>query len=294
MKSNNYQSIVRDKRVLDSVKNAHLSLEEKYKAQATASVGEWCDKMERALESSLSRVLNDKETIVGLSLCTGNAVETWQSDQSSLRVKSDINGIGTSAFVMIDYDTVFQLATISFGGSNSKNTVGEEERKELTPSEKRVGLRCVMTQISALQKVLLPDGAIMPTEEISTIDSNSTNEHLTFKVRASFSDEIVSWYIWLPVGLFVQQSVVPPSSHSEPLMVEDGWRELPVKCDIELARRMSNVIELEQFLAGQLMPIELKDIALLSLGKQALFEGKVLEDEENLHFKVEHSSADNK
>lgn len=295
MKSNNYQSIVRDQALLDSVTPAVLSLEQKYKSKAAVAALEQQDYMVRAIEEALSRVLNENDVIVDLNLCTGAGIEEWYTDPHKLRVKSEIEGGNPSeAFAVIDFDTVFQLATISFGGVNRDSDGEYEDKKELTPSERRVGLRFASAQISALQKVLFPSGASMPVEHVNAFELNNEYEQLIFKVRASLSNQMVSWYLWLPVTLFVAEPTESTDISHSPLMAQDDWQSLPVKCSIELAKCTVSIKELEQFISGSLMPIELNDTAILSLGNMILFDGKVLEDEKNLHFKVEPTSSTNK
>ncbi len=292
MKSNQYQSIVRDPNILNSVTEAYLSHQQKNKAKAIAIASSCKDRMVRSFELCLSRILNDNEVVVDVKLCSGTIMEEWYTDQTKLRVTCEIEGAeSASAHVAVDYSSVFQLATISFGGSNVKGE--DEERKGLTPAEKRVGLRFAMAQISALQKTLKPSSVCMPVEEVNSFEGHTHYEHMIFKIRASLSGVVVSWYIWLPVTLFISSDNMAEHSDTTPLMNAGDWRKLPVKCDIELARRKSDVKELKQFLAGDLIPIELREPALLSLGDHVFFEGNVLENEHSLNFKVERNCAKN-
>ena len=293
MKRNHYKSIIRDPEVLALATEAHLSHQQKNKVKAAKIANTQIDKITRAFESSLSRILNDNEILVDVNLCTGTGIEEWYTDKTKLRVKCDMEGsVASSGYIAVDYVSVFQLATISFGGKNS-NSDGDEHTS-LSASEKRVGLRFAMAQLSAVQKLLCPSSSCMPVEEVNTIDDQNNFEHLVFKVRASLGSTAINWYTWLPVNLFVEEPEQQASSKATLLMGENDWKKLPVKCDIELAKRKSSVSELKRFLSGKLIPIELKETVSLSLGKQVFFEGKVLENDDSLHFKIEKNRMNNK
>ena len=268
------------------IKPAALSLEERNKAKALTRVPSLLNDMSKILEEQLSRVLNDSEIIIDLSLCNGSGLDQWYSEDSRMKVSSElVLPSSVKAYFAIDFQNVHQLACISFGGEVS--AIPEEDITELTPSEIRVGHRVANTQFGALQKLLCPTGSLIPAQEEKQMPKLNSFNYLTFKVRASFKEEVISWFIWLPVELISFTEENKKETDLSPVLEKNAWQKIPVKCVIEMATRKASIAQLIQFTNGYLLPIELRESTDLCLNNNSLFKGKVLEDDTHLHFKVE-------
>jgi hypothetical protein len=241
-----------------------------------------------ALQIELGRMLRDVEFSLDVNLCSSVGLEQWLSEpgvlllDSTLPLEKDL-----ICYMSIDFQAVHNMADLCLGGhlADEKALV---EKVELSSSELRISCRLLQKQTQVLMQSLfnqhLPISAYVYKQQLQF----EPYAYMPFKVRFILDNTVVSWFIWLPVELFLADSA-GLSQQEEPLpqgpLLHD-WRQVPVKANVEMARKQVTVQQLESWLQGTVLPLELFSDMPFRLGKQTLFYGNVAEEGNQLMFQV--------
>lgn len=241
-----------------------------------------------ALQIELGRMLRDVEFSLDVNLCSSVGLEQWLSEpgvlllDSTLPLEKDL-----ICYMSIDFQAVHNMADLCLGGqlTDEKALV---EKVELSSSELRISCRLLQKQTQVLMQSLfnqhLPISAYVYKQQLQF----EPYAYMPFKVRFILDNTVVSWFIWLPVELFLADSA-GLSQHEEPVpqgpLLQD-WMQVPVKANIEMARKQVTVQQLESWLKGTVLPLELFSDMPFRLGKQTLFYGNVAEEGNQLMFQV--------
>lgn len=241
-----------------------------------------------ALQVELGRMLRDVEFSLDVNLCSSVGLDQWLSEpgvlllDSTLPLEKDL-----ICYMSIDFQAVHNMADLCLGGqlTDEKALV---EKVELSSSELRISCRLLQKQTQVLMQSLfnqhLPISAYVYKQQLQF----DPYAYMPFKVRFILDNTVVSWFIWLPVELFLADSA-GLSQHEEPLpqgaLLQD-WQQVPVKASIEMARKQVTVQQLESWLQGAVLPLELFNDMPFRLGKQTLFYGNVAEEGNQLMFQV--------
>lgn len=248
-----------------------------------------------ALQAELGRMLRDVEFSLDVNLCSSVGLEQWLAEpgvlllDSTLPLETDL-----LCYMSIDFQAVHNMSDLFLGGRLSEEQV-LVEKAELSSSELRISCRLLQKQMQVLMQSLfnqhLPLSAFVYKQQLQF----EPYAYMPFKVRFILDNTVVSWFIWLPVELFLadaaQTASQEPALLPGPVLTE--WEQVPVKAQIEMARKQVTVQQLESWLQGAVLPLELFTQMPFRLGKQSLFYGVVAEEGNQLMFQVS-TIAENK
>ncbi|WP_306520064.1 FliM/FliN family flagellar motor switch protein [Rheinheimera sp.] len=241
-----------------------------------------------ALQVELGRMLRDVEFSLDVNLCSSVGLEQWLAEpgvlllDSTLPLEKDL-----VCYMSIDFQAVHNMADLCLGGQ-----LGEAqsliEKVELSSSELRISCRLLQKQTQVLMQSLfnqhLPISAYVYKQQLQF----EPYAYMPFKVRFILDNTVVSWFIWLPVELFLADSAGVPQ-YEPPLpqgSLLTDWERVPVQAHIEMARKQVTVQQLEGWLQGAVLPLELFSDMPFRLGKQTLFYGVVAEEGNQLMFQI--------
>lgn len=265
-----------------------LTAQQRYFEQASQIARSKLTDYGNALQIELGRMLRDVEFSLDVNLCSSVGLDQWLSEpgvlllDSTLPLEKDL-----ICYMSIDFQAVHNMADLCLGGqlTDEKALV---EKVELSSSELRISCRLLQKQTQVLMQSLfnqhLPISAYVYKQQLQF----EPYAYMPFKVRFILDNTVVSWFIWLPVELFLADSA-GLSQHEEPSphgpLLQD-WQQVPVKANIEMARKQVTVQQLESWLQGTVLPLELFNDMPFRLGKQTLFYGNVAEEGNQLMFQV--------
>jgi flagellar motor switch protein FliM len=233
--------------------------------------------LSKALQAELGRMLTDVVFDLDVNLCSGVGLENWLSEPGILLLDAALPlDKDRLCYMSIDHQAVHNMADLCLGGQLTDKTQ-IQEKVEFSSSENRICCRLLQKQAQALMQLLfnqhLPLTAHLYKQKL--------------KVRLILEKEAVSWFLWLPIELLLQESdelfnAVEPLGGSLSL----DWQQVPVRCTVEMARKQVTVKQLQDWLQGELLAIELFSSMRFQLGKQVLFHGTVAEEGQVLMFQV--------
>lgn len=243
--------------------------------------------LSKALQAELGRMLTDVVFDLDVNLCSGVGLENWLSEPGILLLDAALPlDKDRPCYMSIDHQAVHNMADLCLGGQLTDKTQ-IQEKVEFSSSENRICCRLLQKQAQALMQLLfnqhLPLTAHLYKQKLQ-LDAFS---YLPLKVRLILEKEAVSWFLWLPIELLLQESdelfsAVEPLGG--PLSLD--WQQVPVRCTVEMARKQVTVKQLQDWLQGELLAIELFSSMRFQLGKQVLFHGTVAEEGQVLMFQV--------
>jgi flagellar motor switch protein FliM len=241
----------------------------------------------KALQAELGRMLTDVVFDLDINLCSGVGLENWLAEPGILLLDAALPlDKERLCFMSIDHQAVHNMADLCLGGQLTDKTQ-IQEKVEFSSSENRICCRLLQKQAQALMQLLfnqhLPLTAHLFKQKLQ-LDAFS---YLPLKVRLVLEKEAVSWFLWLPIELLLPEndelfSVTEPEV--SPLQLD--WQQVPVSCTVEMARKQVTVKQLQSWLQGEVMAIELFSSMRFQLGKQVLFHGTVAEEGQVLMFQV--------
>ena len=267
-----------------------LTLEERNYSKASDFSKNLLNSFVSSLETEFNRVLNDAEVAIDMTICQGTGLVGWLSEPQRLLMEcSLLNPEEINGFMAIDYSGVFDLANISLGGSSGAGAnKTDSEPRELSASEVRVCRRLVQIQIKTIQKVLGKGECVLPAERGVPDSLIQPFRHLIFKVRLLCGEDAISWFLGVPVELFLVQQSAEKCDEGKGAIFENQWVSFPVSCSVEMARRKVKAKQLMDFVNGAILDIELPSEMFLQLNNEPLLKGKVVEDDFGLMFQVEN------
>ncbi|RRJ20239.1 hypothetical protein EIK76_11990 [Rheinheimera mesophila] len=243
--------------------------------------------LSKALQAELGRMLTDVAFELDLNLCSGVGLENWLSEPGILLLDAALPlDKERLCYMSIDHQAVHNMADLCLGGQLTDKTQ-IQEKVEFSSSENRICCRLLQKQVQALMQLLfnqhLPLTAHLYKQKLQ-LDAFS---YLPLKVRLILENEAVSWFLWLPIELLLPDNdelLSAAEVANSPLQLD--WQQLPVRCTVEMARKQVTVKQLQDWLQGEVLAIELFSSMRFQLGKQVLFHGTVAEEGQVLMFQV--------
>jgi flagellar motor switch protein FliM len=243
--------------------------------------------LSKALQAELSRMLTDVVFELDLNLCSGVGLENWLAEPGILLLDSVLPlDQDRLCYMSIDHQAVHNMADLCLGGQLT-DKAQIQEKVEFSSSENRICCRLLQKQAQSLMQLLfnqhLPLTAHLYKQKLQ-LDAFS---YIPLKVRLILDKEAVSWFLWLPIELFLQDTDELVSAvETKGQALELNWQQVPVRCTVGMARKQVTVQQLQSWVQGELMAIELFGSMRFQLGKQVLFHGTVAEDGQVLMFQV--------
>lgn len=241
----------------------------------------------KALQVELGRMLPDVTFELDMNLCSGVGLENWLAEPGILLLDSALPlDKDRLCYMSIDHQAVHNMADLCLGGQlTAKAQI--QQKIELSSSESRICCRLLQKQMQALMQLLfnqhLPVTAHVYKQKLQL----PVFSYLPLKVRLILDTDAVSWFLWLPVEILLQdhdEIAVQAEQPAEPLRLD--WQHLPVRGKVEMARRQVTVQQLQSWLRGEVLTIDLFTSMRFQLGKQELFQGTVAEEGNVLMFQV--------
>lgn len=240
----------------------------------------------KALQLELGRMLPDVEFSVDVSLCSGVGLEAWLAQTGILLLDVDLlQAQELHALMAVDQQAVHQMADLFLGGQLTDSSQ-YLEKNELSSSELRISCRLLQKQAQVLLQLLFNQHLPLTAHICKQVPTLDLYQYLPLKVRFILDKVVVSWYLWLPVGLWQTESQDRRSHDIEPALLLQDWQRLPVRAQVEMARKQVTVQQLEAWLQGQVMPLELLAQMPLRLGPQLLCHGSIAEEGHKLMFQI--------
>lgn len=242
-----------------------------------------------ALTQELKRLIHNTELTVEINLCQGTGLDQWLHEPQRLLLESMVLlPTENHAYMGMDYQTIHQLASLSLGGEfDHQINLGDKDK--LTPTEQRICQRSLKCQIKAIQRLLFNEDSALPASIVQHSMEQFLFRFVTFKVRLLIGNDSLCWYLWLPVDFFSVESLPAKAMERHNIFAEDFWQKLPVIGQVEMGRCTIGLKQLSSYINGQVMPFTLHNDMVFSLNKTPLFNGKVVEDENRLHFQISSS-----
>ncbi|MDX3774305.1 hypothetical protein QE250_09280 [Chromatiaceae bacterium AAb-1] len=264
-----------------------LTLDQRSFQRALLEARRWLPDLTLAVETEIAKLVNDVEFSIDLSLCNGTGLDGWLAEPGRLLLECPVLvPEDDHCYMALDFISVHHLADLCLGGQLT-NQSGLEDKPELTASELRVSGRLLQRQAQAMQQLLFKEQSALPAFPVKQQLEPAVFCYIPFKVRLVLSDEAISWYLWLPKSFFLsvkEHAAVNPAA--QPAVAIENWVTVPVKGRIEMARKKVSFQELQACVNGRILPIELSSAMHFQLDKQALFLGKVAEEDSALVFQI--------
>lgn len=265
-----------------------LTQEQQGYQQAVQNVRERLAEFTGVLQLELGRLIHDVDFSVDLQLCQANNLQSWLAEKgrfllaSALLVPTDDFG-----YMAMDYLSLHHLVDLSLGGELTRQP-DVKEKAELSRSELRVTSRLLQRQIQTIQTLLFSEHSAFPAELIPLSQSPKGLGYLALKVRLVLKQEVLSWYLWLPVSFFVaERKVSSPEITAEPALDIQHWPKIPVQGQVQMASRKVSLSQLQQCLSsGAILPLDMATEVPLTLNNKSLFVGRIAEEGTALVFQI--------
>ncbi len=240
----------------------------------------------KALQLELGRMLPDVEFMLDVSLCSGVGLEAWLAETGTLLLAVNLlQAQELQSFMAIDQQAVHQIADLFLGGQLT-DSHQYLEKTELSSSEQRISCRLLQKQAQVLLQLLFNQHLPLTAQVWKQALTLDLYRYLPLKVRFVLDKVVVSWYLWVPVALLQSDASEPAlTAVEQPLLLQD-WQSLPVRAQVEMARKQVTVQQLEAWLQGQVLPLELFSQMPLRLGQQLLCYGNIAEEGHKLMFQI--------
>lgn len=269
-----------------------LTLEQRVLEHAAKKADEVKVNMRKVFELELAQLFNDTRFDIDISQCSQGVIESWFKESPRIFIECPLFVPDEdSAYLALDYKSAHKTADLCLGGQfNSLNTSSEEPTElpgELSSTENRICCRLLQRQVQGMQNLLFRErsallGEVQKYEELP----NSLN-YIAFKVRFILENEVISWFLWLPISFFNEKRFSAKDKNKSPEGIAiDSWPQFAVQGKIEMAKKKVTLKQLKECMNGQLLPIELNELALFKLGKKNIFKGQVVEQDSGLAFQI--------
>jgi flagellar motor switch protein FliM len=263
-----------------------LTQEQRYFEQAIEKSRAMLPEVRRVINGELKQLISGINFEVDINVCQGSSLDLWLKEPGRLMLACALlTGEGDQAYLAMDHLSAHQLADLCLGGEISKSA-DNLIRSELSATERRVAGRLLHRTTLALQQRLLATKSALPAQQIEKPACPPSFVYLPFKVRIVMDSEVLSWFLWLPVGLFIDTSKIIEKHSNTSLLTDEQWLQFPVKGRIEMARKSISLSQLKACLKGQILPIEMSAEAIFKLDKKVLFKGRIAEENNSLAFQI--------
>jgi len=241
----------------------------------------------KALQIELGRLLTDVMFDIDVQLASGVGLDGYLAEPGVLLLDSSLPlDEDRSCFMSIDHQAVHNMADLCLGGQLTDKTQ-IEAKPEFSASETRICCRLLQKQLQAMLLLLWnrrqPVTAHLYKQQLQL----PAFAYLPLKVRLVLAQEAVSWFLWLPIALFLPETDEPAQAFA-PEQIFDAlqWQQIPVQGRVEMARQKVRIEQLQRWLNGEVLGIELTEPMRFVLGDQQLFSGVVAEEGTQLMFQI--------
>lgn len=233
----------------------------------------------------LNQLINGLEFDVELTRCPDAEIESWLHEGERLMMSCEIPSVDALGYMAVDLVGSHQLADLCLGGRINPNT---KNGGELTMSERRIAQRIFLRLSRGLEAVFAKSHSAQPPEVIKQNRAPARFSCVGYKVEMKLENEVIAWYIWVPVALVTKLSYAQVAYEPQQLLLtEPVWQGVPVIGRVVLAEKQVNIKQLQRLLQGQFLPISInQDSATFRLGEQILFSGKVAHEDGKLAFQI--------
>lgn len=276
-----------------------LTLEQRILEHASKKADEVKVNMRKVFELELGQLFNDTRFEIDITQCNQAIIQSWFKESQHIFIECPIFiPKEDSAYLALDYKSANKTADLCLGGQfNSLNSSEEEPVEllgELSSTENRICCRLLQRQVQGMQSLLFRERSALLGEVQKNEELPNALNYLAFKVRFILENEVISWFLWLPIAFFSDKEIaVNDNRHSLPFIAMDSWQQFTVQGKVEMAKKKVTLKELKECMKGKLLPIELNEPALFKLGKKDIFKGQVVEQDSGLAFQITELSNKN-
>lgn len=265
-----------------------LTLEQQLYQSAVNVVRERLTEITSTLQLELSRLIHDVDFVVDVQLCQANNLQSWLAEKGRFLLSSSVlipqDDFG---YLAMDYVSLHHLVDLSLGGELTRQP-DVKEKADLSRSELRVTSRLLQKQLQALQMLLFNEASAFPANLIPLSQSPKGLRYVALKVRLVLQQEVLSWYLWLPVTFFVAERVAAfTGSLAEPALDMSQWPNIPVQGQVQMASRKVSLSLLQECVDKEsILPLDMASDMLLKLNNKSLFVGRIAEEGSALVFQI--------
>lgn len=262
-----------------------LTRDQRCQQRAAKAFSESKTELRDVLQNALSQLISGLSFEVELALCQGWGTDFLSAEASKLMMSCELPAANNAkAYMTLDHMAVQHLADLCLGGKVSKL---EESRSELTVTELRIATRTFNRLLGSIQEFICDQKSLPMAEPLKQAQELKPFSYLIIKVRIVLDDDVISWFLSLPVSMFPQVADGPAvATASEQPLLQTQWQKFLVRGRVVMAEKKVNVRQLQQLLQGEFMPMSLQDSASFRLGGKQLFSGKVAQEDGQLAFQV--------
>lgn len=242
----------------------------------------------KALQIELGRLLTDVAFDIDVQLASGVGLENYLAEPGVLTLDSSLPlDEERACFMTIDHQAVHNMADLCLGGQlTDKNQI--EAKPEFSSSETRICCRLLQKQAQALLQLFCNCRQALTAHLYKQQLPLSAFAYLPLKVRLLLAQDAVSWFLWLPAALFLPDVEESPLPEAGLLLSAQDWQHIPLRGRVEMARKQVRLAQLQRWVAGDMLPIDLNEPMDFRLGDQLLFQGAVAEEGTQLMFQISH------
>lgn len=271
-----------------SVVEYPLTLEQQHYQKAVNVARERLTELTNVLQLELSRLIHDVDFVVDLQLCQANNLPSWLAEKGRFLLSSSVlipqDDFG---YLAMDYVCLHHLVDLSLGGELTRQP-DVKEKADLSRSELRVASRLLQKQLQALQALFFNEASAFPANLIPLSQSPKGLRYVALKVRLVLQQEVLSWYLWLPVTFFVtERTTAMAASLPEAALDMSKWPYIPVQGQVQMASRKVSLSLLQECVSKDaILPLDMASDMLLKLNNKSLFVGRIAEEGTALVFQI--------
>ncbi|MBE0359879.1 MULTISPECIES: FliM/FliN family flagellar motor C-terminal domain-containing protein [Pseudoalteromonas] len=276
----------------EDVTSFPLTLEQRVLDYAAKKADEVKVNMRKVFELELAQLFNDTRFDIDISQCNHSVIRSWFKESPRIFIESPLFVPEEDfAYLALDYKSAHKTADLCLGGQfNSLNPSSDEDVElpaELSSTENRICCRLLQRQIQGMQNLLFKERSTLLGEVQKYEELPDPLNYLAFKVRFILENEVISWFLWLPITFFSDKTktISHKESNAEHLSM-DAWPQFAVQGKIEMAKKKVTLKQLKECMNGKILPIELNEPALFKLGNKNIFKGQVVEQDTGLAFQI--------
>lgn len=267
-----------------------LTLEQRILDYAAKKADEIKVNMRKVFELELAQLFNDTRFDVDIAQCSQGVIESWFNESPRIFIECPLFvPKEESAFLALNFKSAHKTADLCLGGQFNGLSPSVDEAAELpaelSSTENRICCRLLQRQVQGIQNLLFRERSALLGEVQKYEALPNSLKYIAFKVRLILENEVISWFLWLPIAFFYNKTSTHENDRTEKLDM-GVWPEFPVQGKIEMAKKKVTLKQLKACMGGELLPIELNELALFKLGNKNLFKGQVVEQDTGLAFQI--------
>lgn len=181
----------------------------------------------------------------------------------------------------IDANTAHRLTVLFFGGSVLASDL--LHNRVLTDAEQRLLQRLLLLQLRVFMRALHGTDYDWQLRMVAHDSLPRRGEWLSAPLRLKLFDQQLGWRLWLPVWELDDRSGAAPVQRAE---LEQAAARLPVQLRVVLAKKSLKLEQLLGLRVGDVLPIDLAELAAATISGQPCLRGRVAEKNQGLVFQV--------